>query len=316
MKSLIFNMLFWLIISPTVSAGKYDFVIASDGSGDYLTIQQAINDVPDLSPNTISFLIKRGVYSEKIEIPSSKQNIRMTGEDRNATIISWDDYSGKGNITTSTSYTFKISGNNITLQNLTIRNTAGPVGQAVALYVTGDRCVFLNCNLLGDQDTLYAAGNPGRQYYRNCLIEGTTDFIFGSATAWFEKCIIHSKKNSYITAASTPEGNEFGYVFYKCKLTADPEADRVYLGRPWRDYANVVFLFCEMGSHIRPEGWHNWNQPAREKTAYYAEYKNTGPGSSVEGRVAWSKQLGRKEVGRYTVRNVLGVEMMALIKLL
>ena len=122
-------------------------------------------------------------------------------------------------------------------------------------------------------------------------------------------------KNS-ITAASTPEGNEFGYVFYKCKLTADPEADRVYLGRPWRDYANVVFLFCEMGSHIRPEGWHNWNQPAREKTAYYAEYKNTGPGSSVEGRVAWSKQLGRKEVGRYTVRNVLGVEMMALIKLL
>lgn len=180
------------------------------------------------------------------------------------------------------------------------------MGQAVALFVASDKSVFKNCKMKGFQDTLYTYGEGTRQYYENCYIEGTTDFIFGKGTAWFEECTIHSKQNSYITAAATPEHIAYGYVFHDCRLTADEGVDRVYLGRPWRPYAAVLFTHCDMGNHIRPEGWHNWGKASNEETARYCEYKNKGAGADTEGRVTWSHQLSRKEASRYAIEDVLG----------
>jgi pectinesterase len=159
--------------------------------------------------------------------------------------------------------------------------------------------------MLGNQDTLYADGANTRQYYKNCYIEGTTDFIFGGATALFEDCTIHSKANSYITAASTPQGRPYGFVLLKCKLTAADGVNKVFLGRPWRSYAKTVFVECELGGHIRPEGWNNWGSAEKEKTVFYAEGKNTGPGADTVNRVSWSKVLTDEQVKKYCAQEVL-----------
>ena len=289
--------------SQTVYKDKY--VVAQDGSGDYKTLQEAINVCKVFPDKRIVIQIKPGIYKEKVEVYSWTNRISLIGEDANTTIISHDDYSGKGSHNTFTSYTFKVLGDDFYAENITFENTAGPVGQAVALHVEGDRCIFKNCRFLGNQDTIYTGGDSSRQYFLECYIEGTTDFIFGAATAVFENCTIHSKKNSYITAASTTEGKQYGYVFLNCKLTASPEATKVYLGRPWRNYAKTVFVNCELGSHILPEGWHNWSKPDAEKTTFYAEYNSTGNGANVASRVLWSHQLTKKESQLYTSRNVL-----------
>ncbi|RYG45376.1 MAG: pectin esterase [Chitinophagaceae bacterium] len=291
-------------------------IVAKDGSGDYRSIQEAINAVRAYSPEPISIFIKSGVYEEKLVIPSWVTNITIKGESRDQTIITYNDYSGKMMATgadtinnktkfsTFNSYTVWVQGNDVQIENLTIRNTAGRVGQAVALHVDGDRFVIRNCNLLGNQDTLLTAGDSSRQYYDNCFIEGTTDFIFGPATAVFNNCIIKSLSNSYITAASTPKWKSFGYVFFNCQLIANEEAQKVFLGRPWRAFAKTVFIRCKLGPHIRPEGWDNWRNAENEKTAFYAEYKNTGEGATSEKRVAWSKQLTRKEAKEYTLEKI------------
>jgi pectinesterase len=198
-----------------------------------------------------------------------------------------------------------VQGDAFRAENLTIENSAGKVGQAVALAVEADRCVFKNCRLVGNQDTLYADGANTRQHYRNCIIEGTTDFIFGGATALFENCTIHSKANSYITAASTPEGRPHGFVFHSCKLTAAHGVNKVYLGRPWRSHAKTVFVACDMGAHIRPEGWHNWNSPGKERTVFYAEGGNRGPGAHTAKRVSWIKVLTKEAVKSYSAQEVL-----------
>ena len=203
-------------------------------------------------------------------------------------------------------YTLQIRGNRVTLENLTVENRAGRVGQAVALHVEGDCVAVRNCRLLGNQDTLFTGNENSRQYYDRCYIEGTTDYIFGPATCWFDHCILHSKSDSYITAASTPENHKNGYVFYKCNLTAAEGVVNVYLGRPWRPYASVVFLECRMGKHIRPEGWHNWRNAANEKTARYAEYASAGEGTDPESRVSWSSQLDEDDVSLYIPESVLG----------
>ena len=203
-------------------------------------------------------------------------------------------------------YTLLVQANDFRLENITIENTAGPVGQAVALHVEGDRCMFLNCHILGNQDTLYATGKFSRQYFVNCTVEGTTDFIFGEATVLFENCIIHCKSDSYITAASTPEGKLFGFVFRNCKLTASESVHKVYLGRPWRIFAKTAFLNCEMGAFICPVGWHNWDKPDAERTSFFAEYKNTGIGASGDKRVLWSHQLTDEEASVYTPEKILG----------
>ena len=174
----------------------------------------------------------------------------------------------------------------------------------MALHTEGDRLRIIGCRLLGHQDTVYTGKAGTRLYFENCYIEGTTDFIFGPSTAWFENCEIHSRINSYITAASTPQDIEYGYVFNHCRLTADEGVDKVYLGRPWRPYAYTLFMNCQMGGHIRAEGWHNWGKTDNEQTARYLEYNNTGAGAATGARAPWSRQLTKKEAARITPETV------------
>ena len=289
--------------------------VAQDGSGDYKTIQEAVNAVRDLSQEQVTIKIKPGVYHEKLVIPSWKKNISLVGESNGNTIVTNNDYSGKdypggkdqfgrNKYSTYTSYTVLVQGDNIVLENLTIENSSGRVGQAVALHIEGDKAIIKNCRLLGNQDTIYAATETSRQYYKDCYIEGTTDFIFGEATCVFENCSIKSLTNSFITAASTTAGQKYGYVFLNCKLIADTAATKCFLGRPWRPYAKVVFINTNMGRHILPVGWNNWNNPENEKTVTYAEYKSYGPGANPTARVKWSKQLTADQVKQYTLKNV------------
>ncbi|WP_162053320.1 pectinesterase family protein [Pontibacter pamirensis] len=301
---LLTTFLFFLSVFA-VQAQQMRLVVAQDGSGDYVCIQAAVDAVRAFPLERVEIYIRNGVYREKIVVPSWKTSISFIGESKDNTIIRWDDYSGKGDINTFTSYTLLVQGNDFRAKNITFENTAGPVGQAVALHVEADRCVFENCRIIGNQDTLYAGVDNSRQYYKDCYIEGTTDFIFGPATAVFDNCTIHCKKNSYITAASTPQGQEYGFVFLNCTITASDEAPNVYLGRPWRSYAKTVFINTTLGDHIRPEGWHNWNKPEAQKTTLYAEYKSKGPGASPKTRVAWSKQLTAREAKQYKAEQVL-----------
>jgi pectinesterase len=280
---------------------KYVFTVAKDGSGDYKYIQEAIDAMRVYPLSSITLYIKNGVYNEKIELPATNTDVIFKGESVDSTIISYNDHSGRGKINTFTSYTAKISGNRFTAENITFRNSAGAVGQAVALHVDADKAVFMNCRFLGNQDTIFTGGEMSRQYFYKCYIEGTTDFIFGPATVVFDSCIINSKSNSYITAASTTQGKRFGYVFINCKLTADAGTDKVRLGRPWRAYSKTVFIKCEMGTHITGKAWDNWGHPENEKTIFYAEYKNTGPGANTADRAAFSKQLTDKEAAEYTI---------------
>ncbi|PTQ96998.1 pectinesterase [Mucilaginibacter yixingensis] len=309
-----------LLHAQPISKVYTKITVAQDGSGDFKTIQEAINNVRDLGQFRVPIFIKKGVYHEKLVIPSWKTKISLIGEDKENTIITNDDYSGKAatngkdqfgrdKMSTYTSFTVQVQSDDIILENLTIENKAGRVGQAVALHIEGDRCIVRNCRLLGNQDTLYTATAHSRELFQDCYIEGTTDFIFGEATCVFQRCTIKALTNSFITAAATTPLQEFGYVLMDCKLIADPSVTKEYLGRPWRSYANVVYLRTEMGSFIIPEGWNPWKGdamfPDKEKTAYYAEYKCTGPGADAKARVAWSHQLTDKEAKKYTIKNIL-----------
>ncbi len=296
------------LLSVTVS-GQDKVIVAADGSGDYTTIQEALNHCKAFRDYEQEIFIKDGIYHEKVLVDSFLTNIKLIGESKENTIITYSDHAGMPGIGTFNSYTVKVLGDNITMVNLTIENASGEVGQAVALHVEGDLFEIKDCNLLGNQDTLYAAGKNSRQLFKDCFIDGTTDFIFGAAIAVFENCTLHSKRNSYITAASTTKDHKYGYVFKGCKLTAEEGVDKVYLGRPWRDYANVVFIECEMGAHIVPEGWHNWGQPNREKTSFYAEYNSKGTGANVEKRVKWSHQLTKKQAKQYSIDNIFRFEV-------
>jgi pectinesterase len=288
---------------------EYNVIVAQDGSGDFLTIQDAIYNSPSFPYKRVTITVKNGMYHEKVRIPEWNTKISLIGESKEKTIISYDDYFGKislGRNSTFLTPTVLVEANDFVASNITIENTAGPVGQAIALSVVADRVVVSDCIILGNQDTLYISGEGFRQYFKNCFIEGTVDFIFGEATSVFDNCTIHSKSNAYLTAASTPESSEFGFVFINCKLTADEKATEVYLGRPWRIYAKTVYLNCEMGSHIRKEGWNNWSKADAEKASFYAEYNCSGPGFQPENRVKWSHQLKKTEAKNYTLENILG----------
>ncbi len=319
-----FSCLVILLSSFSINAQKPSFptniTVSLDGSGDYRSIQEAVNSVRDLGAQRVTIHIKKGTYHEKLIIPSWKTNISLVGEDEENTIITNSDYSGKpisngkdafgkDKFSTFTSYTVLVEGNDFEAENLTIINASGAVGQAVALHVEGDRCIIKHCKLLGHQDTLYAATEKSRQLYIDCFIEGTTDFIFGEATAVFQNCTIKSLTNSYITAAATTSRQAFGFVLINCRLIADSAVTKVYLGRPWRPFAKTVFFKCDLGSHIVKDGWHPWKGdamfPDKDKTAFYAEYGNIGESAVVDSRVAWSKQLSDKEVTKYTVENIL-----------
>lgn len=304
------------MVSQTLTAAnKYDnpdtLFVARDGTGEFRNIDDAIEVCRAFMDYHKVIFVKKGIYKEKLIIPSWLTNIEICGEDAEQTVITWDDHANirtqerpKG-MGTFRTYTLKIEGSDITLKNITIENNSARLGQAVALHTEGDRLVFVNCRFLGHQDTVYTGVGGSRQLFRNCYIEGTTDFIFGPGTAWFEDCEIRSKANSYITAASTPKDQPYGYVFNRCRLTADEGIDKVYLGRPWRDYGYTLFMNCDLGSHIRPEGWHHW-QKNREQTARYLECGNTGTGADTTGRVGWSRQLDKKEAKKITMEKVLG----------
>jgi pectinesterase len=283
-------------------------VVASDGSGDFTSVQKAVDTCKAFPDKPVVIFIKNGVYKEKVVIPACNTRLTLIGENREKTIISFGDYFDKinrGRNSTFYTYTLKIEADDFRAENLTIENTAGPVGQAVALHVEGNRCSFKNCRILGHQDTLYVAGENSRHYFADCYIEGTTDFIFGEATALFEHCTLCNKTDSYLTAASTPKGKPFGFVFMECRITAAAGVTQAYLGRPWRDYASVAFIKCDIGNHISPQGWANWDKTSRDKTAVFIEYGNYGPGACTTGRVAWSRRLTDNAAVKYTKENIL-----------
>ena len=313
MKNIIISLLALLALTAS-AANKYDnpdtLVVARDGTGEFRNVDDAIEVCRAFMDYHKVIYVKKGVYKEKLIIPSWLTNIEICGEDRDNTVITWDDHANiktqerPNGMGTFRTYTLKIEGSHITLKNITVENNSARLGQAVALHTEGDCLTFVNCRFLGHQDTVYTGVAGSRQLFNNCYIEGTTDFIFGPGTAWFEECEIHSKADSYITAASTPKDQAYGYVFNRCRLTADAGIDKVYLGRPWRDYGYTLFMNCEMGAHIRSEGWHHW-QKEREQTARYLEYNNSGAGAETKARVTWSRQLTKKEAQKITIQEVI-----------
>lgn len=306
MKKTIY-LFFLLCFSLTLFASEDSRTIVVDrnGTGHFRNIQQAIDSVRAFDPKgEITIFVKKGVYKEKLILHSYLTNVKLVGEDRDKTIINYDDHANINKMGTFRTYSFLLSGNDITVENLTIENSAAPMGQAVALFVEGDRVIFRNCRFLGNQDTIYAGRENMRQYFENCYIEGTTDFIFGPSTCWFENCVIYCKSNSYITAASTPENIKYGYIFNNCKIEVAPEVKNMYLGRPWRAYAMTLFMNCYLPKGIKAEGWHNWSNAENEKTARYMEYNNRGEGASTSGRVNWVKILNKQQAAEYTVENV------------
>jgi pectinesterase len=285
--------------------------VAADGTGDHKTVQSALDAIPRNNKKPVTIYIKKGIYKEKLHLDSSRNFVTLLGEDKFNTILTYDDHTGKlspkgDTINTRTSWSFKINADHFTAENISFQNDAGfTAGQAVAMESDGDMAIFRNCRFIGNQDVLFTNNEKSRQYYEHCYIEGTTDFIFGSSTVWFEQCHIHSKKNSHVTAASTPKEKEFGYVFNDCVLTGDTSLHNVSLGRPWRPYAAVVYINCFIGAHIKPEGWSNWNNTENHKTTRYAEYRSYGASADPAKRVNWSKQLSEEELKKYTVINVL-----------
>lgn len=291
----------------------------------FKTIQEAIDYISINNLINTKIYIENGIYNEKIfiDVPF----IKLIGEDREKTIVIYNDYANKSFLNgkkygTFNSYTAFFGGDNCEFENLTFINNAGrgkEIGQAVAVYSDGNNLHFKNCAFISHQDTLFTAPLPSKplipdgffgprenserkdtlQYYENCIIKGDIDFIFGGATAIFDNCEIHSIYTkdviSYITAASTPEHKEFGYIFINCKLTSNTDHPFTYLGRPWRNYAKVVFLNCYMGPHIIKEGWNDWDKKDARKTVFFAEYNSYGPGAHLNERVNWAKILTEKE---------------------
>ena len=306
-----------LFCLTTAHAVNYDnpdtLVVARDGTGEFRTVQEAIEVCRAFMDYHKVIFVKKGVYKEKLIVPQWLQNIEILGEDRDQTVITYDDHANiktaerPNGIGTFRTYTVKVEANDITFRNITIENNAARLGQAVALHTEGDRLVFVNCRFIGHQDTVYTGMPNTRIYFRDCYICGTTDFIFGPSTAWFEQCTIHCLSNSYITAASTPKDVPYGYIFNRCRVTVADGVEKEYLGRPWRDYGYTLFMNCELPAQIRPEGWHHW-QKEREQTARYLEYQNTGAGANRSERVAWSRELTKKEAAQITPENVFRQE--------
>lgn len=290
---------------------KADAVVALDGTGNYTSLNDAIGAAPmrnDASQPRWVIRVKPGTYHERVYVQRERGHMRIVGDDAEKTVIEFNVYASQPGpdgkpLGTFRTPTVQIDGDGMIWENLTLANSAGPVGQALALRADGDRLEFRHCRFLGWQDTILL--NRGRHYFEDCYIEGHVDFIFGAATAWFERCHIHALRDGYLTAASTPQGTAHGYVFSHCKVTGADGA-KTYLGRPWRNFAKTVFLHTEMSANVRPEGWHNWNKPDAEKTTFYAEFDSTGPGASPATRVSWAHQLTAEQAAAYTPATVLG----------
>lgn len=314
-------------------------IVAKDGTGDYTEIQAAVDALPETGGE---ILIRPGEYHEKIII--YKPCVKITGEDRDRTIIAWNgcakdrypDGTEKGTFLSSTMMT---TGQEVTAENLTIRNDAGDgsiVGQAVAVYAAGDRGIWRNCRLTAHQDTLFCGpirlpnvkadigdrtGNAeavfrvedgpmtsGRQYFEDCIIQGDVDFIFGPYRCWFERCVLFmNERGGWYTAANTAEGQPFGFVFHHCRLTGACEPGQAYLGRPWRKYARTVFLECRMDEQVAPVGFIDWDSE-RVVTDRCGEWHTTGARADQRPRHPSQKRITDEEAGMITVARVLGGE--------
>lgn len=304
-------LFFGAALSPCAAAPRGDVVVAADGSGDFTSLQDAISKAPmpvDPQGRRWVIFVKAGTYKERIYVQRERGNIRVVGEDPATTRVTFDLHAnllgpdGKP-IGTFRTPTVQIDGDGMVWENLTLANEAGPVGQALALRVDADRVEFRRCWFLGWQDTILL--NRGRHFFADCYIEGHVDFIFGAATAYFERCHLHCLRDGYITAASTPEGTAHGFVFADGRITTATGV-KTYLGRPWRVFARTVFLRTAMDAGVRPEGWHNWGKPEAETTTFYAEYGSTGPGAAPGSRVPWAKTLSPADATALTPAAVLG----------
>ena len=286
-----------------------DAIVAADGSEQYTTLRAAIDAAPQITHagRHWTIFVRSGTYRELVYIQREKRFISVVGEDAETTKITFDLYNdlpapdGKPTATFRTA-TVMLDADDFTFENITLENSAGNKGPALAIRVDGDREVFRHCRFLGWQDTLLV--NRGRHYFEDCYITGATDFIFGGATAYFERCHIHCAGNGFIAAASTPDFQQFGYVFSHCTITGERDVE-TYLGRPWRDYAQTIYLNTEMSAVVKSEGWNNWAKPYAEKVARYAELHSTGPGGKSAARAPWSKQLTAAAAAAYSVEKVL-----------
>ncbi len=308
------SLLASLGLAASIAAAQTDprlltAVVAKDGSGDFTTIQAAMARIGTGSPDRpATIYVRRGVYRELVYAQREKRYVRLIGENPANTVLVSGLHAGMRGldgeaIGTFRTPTFHLDADDFTVENLTIQNDAGPVGQALAIAVHGDRVAFRNCRFLGHQDTVFL--NRGRHYFAGCTIEGTTDFVFGGATAWFESCDLRSLASSYLTAASTPPESAFGFVFDRCRVQV-AAGERSYLGRPWRDHAATLFMRSELGAGIHPEGWSNWDKPRSESTSRFLEFRNWGAGADRSARVRWSRELTSAEAERITVATVLG----------
>jgi pectinesterase len=307
--------------NPRLAEDRFDAIVSNDVSANYTNLQAAINAAPDNGSAPFRISIKPGRYEGQFIIPKEKHQIQFLGEDATNTIITYNLNVNETNATTNPRFKgtgMVVLSDDFRAEKITFQNTSGDHGQALALRIDGDRAILKDCRMLGWQDTLMI--NNGRQYFTNCYVAGRVDFIYGSAATVFDHCEIHSKNGGHITAANTPKDHPFGFVFLNCKLTGDPNpwispdgvpvntnsAPMADLGRPWRPYASVTYLNCEMGAHIKPEGWNNWRNPTNELTARYAEYASTGPGAHPDKRFKWTKQLTQAEADKITLDAVLG----------
>ena len=312
-----------------------DIIVSPDGKGDFSSIQAAIDSVDNNSPKRTVIFLKNGRYDEeKLIIPPSKQNITLLGEDRDDTVIRYHVHNcdcdealngmsppdavalWEGDVI-RTAATLTIKGSGFRAENLTIENTAGPVGQAQAITVQADRTAFLNCVLSGYQDTIYLWSNGCRTYLKNCLVIGRTDYIYGGGIGYFDECEIRSWGGGWITAPATPQEQEYGFVFYKCDITYDDDSPRngddgkpFRMGRPWHRYPKVAWIECDMDRMLHPEGWGDiWRMDyaATSEDLHLYEYGNKGKGADMDGRADWAglRELEDSEVRDYSVRKVL-----------
>jgi pectinesterase len=299
-----------LIFSNLNLKAQTNLFVAADGSAQFKSVQEAVMSVPSGSrENPVVIHIAPGTYKELVYVQREKSFFKFVGENPTNTILNCNLYAGLTNFDGKPIGTFRtpsttIDADDFTAENITFENSAGPVGQALAIRVDGDRATFRNCRFLGWQDTVFL--NHGRDYFENCYIAGHADFIFGAATAWFEKCRLHCLRDGYIAAASTPVDRPFGFVFSNCKITGENPGVKTFLGRPWRIYASTIYLNCEMSVVVRPEGWSDWQKPDAHATARYAEFNSTGDGASPTNRPGWTKQLTKAEAEIITIGKVLG----------
>lgn len=298
-------------VPALAAAGRPVFAVDAHSDTGFRHVQDAVDAaVTGASPAIVR--VHAGTYREVVEIPAGAPPIELVGDGAASTTIVFDNHAGRIDPATGKPFgtfgsaTVFVRSDDFRASGLTFANDAGPVGQAVALVLVGTRAAFRDVRFLGHQDTLYLQGHDSVSWFGDCEIQGTVDFIFGAGTALFERCRIHSLGNGYVTAAATPQERPYGLVFRDCVLDAAPGVDAVYLGRPWRPHARVAFLDSTLGSHILPAGWHDWDKPERQASAFFAEAGNRGPGANTGARVAWAHPLDPAQAATYTRDAILG----------